>query len=259
MPEDTAGRFHTGQYPCRDVKPLQDLLIPAKPVDVKEHGSGGVCVVRHMNLALGQVPDQPGIHRPEKQFSRLRFLFGPRNIPQDPCYLGRAEVCVGNQARLLPDDSVKTIRLQFFDHIRSPAALPDHSVIHRFPGAFVPEDRRLPLVCNSNGRNLLRLRANHCHALRCHRQLRRPDLHGIVLYPARLGIDLCKLLLGHGTDIARPVKKNTAGTGGSLIQCHYIFLHHHTSRNIFCIFTNPSPTGRGSSVTMRRRPGWLSP
>ena len=44
---------------------LQNLLVPLQRVDIKEHGSGGVGVIRYMDPAPGELPDQPGLYRPK--------------------------------------------------------------------------------------------------------------------------------------------------------------------------------------------------
>ena len=45
---------------------LQDFLIPAEVMNIEKHGSGSIGIIRHMYGALGQIPDQPGIHRTEE-------------------------------------------------------------------------------------------------------------------------------------------------------------------------------------------------
>ena len=139
---------------------------------------------------------------------------------QDPGDLRCTEVGIGNQSGLLPDDFVKTVLFQFLDHIGSPAALPYNGIVYRFSGIFVPEDRRLTLVRDADGFNLVIRDTQDCHTLDRHSQLGGPDLHGVMFYPAGLGIDLCEFLLCHGADVSLLIKQDAAGTGGTLIQCH---------------------------------------
>ncbi len=208
MPEDISRRAHLGQNTRRNAEPLHDLLIPDKPMNIKKHGSGGVGIIRGMNRPLGKIPDQPAVHRTEQQLTRL----GPRSdsghVLQNPSDLGRAEISIRNQSRLLPYLPVKAVLLQLFDHIRGAAALPNDGIIYRLPRVFIPEDGGFPLVCDADGPNLVRSRSQYGHGFHSHRQLGGPDFHGIMFHPARLGINLCKFLLRHGADIASLVKQD---------------------------------------------------
>ena len=143
---------------------------------------------------------------------------------QYPGDLRCTEVGIGDQSGLLPEDFVKTVFFQFLDHIGSTAALPYNGIVYRFSGIFVPEDRRLTLVRDADGFNLVIRDTQDCHALNRHSQLGGPDFHRVMLYPAWLGIDLCEFFLCHGTDISLFIKQDTAGTRGSLIQCHDVCL-----------------------------------
>lgn len=58
---------------------------------------------------LSQIPDQPGIHRTEKQFSPLCPFSDTGYIIQDPGNLGSTEISIRDQAGLLPDDLIKAV------------------------------------------------------------------------------------------------------------------------------------------------------
>ena len=53
-----------------------------------------------------------------------------------------------------------------------------------------------------------------------------PDLHGVVLHPALLRIDLLKLALLHRNDVLLIVEQDGTAAGGSLIQRQNIFCTH---------------------------------
>ena len=53
----------------------------------------------------------------------------------------------------------------------------------------------------------------------------RPDLGGVVLHPAGLGIDLLVFLLGRGDDPAGAVEHDEAGAGRALIDCSDVIRH----------------------------------
>ena len=60
-------RQHTARY----IEDLQNLVVPVQRVDVEQHRPAGVGVVGHVDLAAGQLPDQPGFHRAEQQIAPL--------------------------------------------------------------------------------------------------------------------------------------------------------------------------------------------
>ncbi len=45
-----------------------------------------------------------------------------------------------------------------------------------------------------------------------------PDVPGVVLHPAGLGINLAEGMLGAGDNLPRPVEQNRPGAGGALIE-----------------------------------------
>ena len=56
-----------------------------------------------MNLAAGQFPDQPGLHRPEQQLSRFGLLPCVWHMVQDPFQLGGRKISVDHKAGLLTE------------------------------------------------------------------------------------------------------------------------------------------------------------
>ena len=56
---------HLRQHTARNIQHLQQLFIPVEGVDVVQHGAGSIGVVGHMDLAAGQFPNQPAVHRSE--------------------------------------------------------------------------------------------------------------------------------------------------------------------------------------------------
>ena len=68
---NAAGRLHIRKHAPGNSEILQNLVIPASPVNVKQHGSRCVRIIGHMDTALGQVPDQPRIHGSKQQLSPL--------------------------------------------------------------------------------------------------------------------------------------------------------------------------------------------
>ncbi len=189
-------------------------------MNIKQHRAGSIGIIGYVNGSFCQIPDEPRIHRTEKKPARLRVGSCPRHMFQNPCNFGRAEISVGNQPRLTSDYLLQRVAV-----FGCPAALPYDGVIHRLARLFIPYDGGFPLVGNSDAADIFGPRAHNRHGFRCHGNLRRPDFHGVMLYPPGLRINLCKLLLLHTADISLFVKQNAAGTGSSLIQRHNIFVH----------------------------------
>ena len=182
-----------------------------------------------MGLAAGEIPDQPGIHRTGAQLAPLRLLPHAGNIVQQPADLGAGEVGIDEQARLFCHQLFQTLGLQpVADGCRA-AALPDDGVIHRFAGAAVPEDGGLPLVGDADGRHLPGVDVGGVHHLGQRLLFHVPQIHGVMLHPAGLGIDLAEGILGAGHDAAGAVEQDGTGTGGSLIQRNNIAFHNGSS------------------------------
>ena len=60
---NTAGRLCLRKHARRNIQLFQDFFIPLKGIDIEQHSSGCVGIIRHMNSTFGQLPDQPGLHR----------------------------------------------------------------------------------------------------------------------------------------------------------------------------------------------------
>ena len=170
-----------------------------------------------MDSTACEFPDQPGVYCAEKQFSLFRFFSCTFHIVQNPGNFGGRKIGIGNESGLPADDLVKTVLFQLFHHLCSTAALPYNGIVYRFSRDTIPHDSGFALIGNADCGDVPGLCTGHCHGLHGHRQLGRPDFHGIVLHPAGLGINLVELLLGNTADLATFVKQDTPGTGGTLV------------------------------------------
>ena len=225
-----AGRGHgLGQHGSGDVHEGKDLFIPGKGVDVKEHGPGGVGVVRHMDLTAGELPDQPGFHCAEEQLAVVRLFPGAGNVFQNPADLGAGEVGIDDQTGLAADGVHQSPGGEFVAVGGSPAALPDDGIVHRAAGELVPHDGGFSLIGDADGGDVRSGGTDIGQSLPGNLQLGRPDLVCVVLNPAGLGEDLGKFLLGYGTDLTGFVKQNAAVGGGAGIQGHDILCHNNPS------------------------------
>ena len=108
---------------------------------------------------------------------------------------------------------------------RCSAALPYNCIVDRLSRLFVPDDRRLSLVCDADCRDILVGRARFLHCLHGYTEHRGPDFIGIVLHPARFRETLGKLLLRKAYDLSFLIKQNTAVARCAGIKCHDVFSH----------------------------------
>ena len=225
-PIDLAGVPHLGQHFRGDAQFGTDVLVPAQPPDIKEHGAAGVGHVGDVDRPAGELPHQPGVHRAEEQLAPLRLLTGALYMVQNPLELGGGEVGVNEQSGvLLHIGGERPVGLQLLAQGGGAAALPHDGVGDGPAGLPVPDDGGLPLVGDADGGQLLRGHPGLGQHLRQDGILGGPDLHGVLLHPAGLGIDLGELPLGGADDVLLPVKEDAPAAGGPLVQGGDIALH----------------------------------
>ena len=163
-----------------------------------------------MHLTLGQIVDQPGIHRSKKKLSLFGSFSCTRYIVQDPGNLRAAEISIRYKTCAFPDHLSIACRHQFIDLWCCPPALPDNSIVNRLSRLLIPDDRRFSLVGDTNSADILPICPCHRHGFCQDSELRRPDFYRIMLYPAGLWINLGKLLLRHAADVSPLVEQDTS-------------------------------------------------
>ena len=67
--DHAAGRHDARQHGARDVEDAQQVVVPLARLQVHQHGAGGVGVIRDVQRAVGELPDQPGVDVAEQQFA----------------------------------------------------------------------------------------------------------------------------------------------------------------------------------------------
>ena len=182
-----------------------------------------------MDPALGQAPDQPGLHSSEQEPALLGTLPRSGHIVQDPFYLRAGKVGVDHQTGLLPEFFRQTLCLQRVAVFRGPAALPDNSVIDRLAGFLIPDDGSLALVCDADRGNVRGGDVDLVHRLYGDAQLACPDLVCVVLHPSGLGKILGELSLCDRAHFPLFVKEDASVAGCPCIQRHDIFRHFLTT------------------------------
>ena len=211
----------------RDVQQRQEFGVPFQGVDIEQHRAGGVGDVGHMDLAAGELPDKPGIHGAEAEFSGLGLLAGAGHVVQDPADLGAGEVGVDDEARLLADEI--SLVPQGVAELGGAAVLPDDGVVHGLAGFRVPDDGGFPLVGNADAGDVQAVDAHFGDGLGDDGRLGRPDFHRVVLHPARFREILGELHLRGGADIAFMVENDRPGGTGPLVQGQDEFFHNYVS------------------------------
>ena len=224
---NTAGGHGGGQHATRNIQFLQDVLIPLQGVDVEEHGPGGVGVVGDVDLAAGELPDQPGFNGTEEQLAPLCPLPGAGNVFQQPMDLGAGEVSVNDQAGLGPEGIGQPLGFQGVAVRTGTAALPHDGMVNGLAGDLIPNNGGLTLVGDTDGRNICRGGTDLLHGLHSYAQLRGPDLICIVFYPAGFRKVLGELPLGDAAHFASFVEKNTAVRSGTGVQGHDVLCHKY--------------------------------
>ena len=97
------GLFYLREHAFRNIKLLQDLIIPLQCIDVEHHGSGRIGIICYMNSSLGQLPDQPGLHGTKQKLTLLCSFAGTLHIIQDPFYLGGRKIRINNKSCFLTE------------------------------------------------------------------------------------------------------------------------------------------------------------
>ena len=140
-------------------------------MDIKQHCSGCIGVVGYMYESACQIPDQPCVNGSENKSSFFCFLPCSVNIIKDPRYLACTEICIGNKAGLFGYHIRTACRDYLIYHGCGSSALPDYSVIYRLSGFFVPYDRSLTLIGNTDRGNIGSIYTEIGHCLSCNRDL----------------------------------------------------------------------------------------
>ena len=221
------GRRHRRrQHAHRNAETRAELLVPAEIVNIKQHCARAVGIVRHMGAAAGQIPDEPRVHIAEQQLAALGALARTRNVIEDPLDLRAGKIGVDEQAGLLLHIRAKTVGCELIADGCRAAALPDDRVIDGLARVLVPDDRRLALVRDADAGDVRRRQAALFKRLAHGKQLALKDDHRVMLYPARLRVDLRKRILRQRHNVALTVEDNGAGTGCTLVKCNDVAVHN---------------------------------
>jgi hypothetical protein len=141
----------------------------------------------------------------------------PGHVVEQPRELGRGEVGVEYQSRLLRDARLEAARAQPIASGGGAPVLPDDRVGDRRPGRAIPHHGGLALVGDADRGDVRRLDVGARHGFHRHGKLGAPDFSRVVLHPAWLRKDLAELPLGNRLDRPRTVEHDGARTGRTLV------------------------------------------
>ena len=151
-------------------------------------GVGRVSRMDTAFCAARQVPEHPGVHGFEQQFSGLGADSRALDVVEDPRDLGPGKVGRERQSDPYAIAVVVAVREPIHDVLR-PGVLPDDGVADRSPRGPVPDDGRLALVGDADRGDAAGAAgvgpASPERWLPITSRVFPPDLGGVVLDPAR--------------------------------------------------------------------------
>ncbi|KAG1249744.1 hypothetical protein G6F65_019013 [Rhizopus arrhizus] len=148
---DRAAGRNLRQHGARDLQERQDFVVPVLRVQVEQHRARRIAGVRAVYGAARQLPDQPGVHRAERQFAAFGHLARARHVVQQPGQLGTRKVRVQHQAGPRLQEVGVTVAAQLITHRRGAAVLPDDRAGKRTARGAFPDQRGFALVGDADG------------------------------------------------------------------------------------------------------------
>ena len=168
-----------------------------------------------MNTSSGELPNQIRINGSEDQLTLPRLGLGFRNVVQNPFDLWSGEIGVGNQTRGFLNVPSKPLGLEPIDDSSGPPALPSYRVVDGLAIVSIPNNSRLSLVSDSDCSNALAVLPYEPSS---RADLSGPKIHGILLSPSRLRVNLLKLTLHSFNYLAIPIEQDRARARSPLIE-----------------------------------------
>ena len=88
-------RTNGGQHPAWNVKEAEQLIIPFKSFEIKEHCAAGVRNIRDVRATIyptGQVPDKPGVYVAEDGFTSFGGSACAFHVIENPLNLAAGKI-----------------------------------------------------------------------------------------------------------------------------------------------------------------------
>jgi hypothetical protein len=132
----------------------------------------------------GEAPEQEAVDGAECELPAPGALARARNLVEQPGDLRAGEIGVEQEARALADEQLRAVALESRTAVRRAAVLPDDRAMDRPARAAFPDDGRLALIRDADGRDALCADAGLLDGLARRQERVAPDVLGIVLDPA---------------------------------------------------------------------------
>jgi hypothetical protein len=187
----------------------KQLVVPLVGVDVEEQRARGVGDVGDVGAVAGELPDEPGVDRAERELAARRALARAGNLVEQPRELGAAEIRVDHEPGALADQAFRADLAQVLAQPGGAPVLPHDRVRDRLAGLPVPDDGRFALVGDAYCQKIFCRNATLSERVARHIALRLEDLARVVLDPARLRKDLAELALARAPPGRRPRRRGS--------------------------------------------------
>jgi hypothetical protein len=204
-----------GQHFARNVKTIEQPIVPLSRPDVVKHGAGGVARLHGVESAPGQLEQEKTVDRAETHLAVPRACVEARDIGKQPSELRRRKIGIDDKARRFGDMAVETFLAELIAKLRGAPILPNDGVEQRLGRSPLPYERGLTLIGDPDCPDRLRADVAQRAASRCKHRL--PDLLGIVLDFARRRIDLGQGHLRRGERAPLNTEGNRARAGCALV------------------------------------------
>src|SRR5262249_13642598 len=165
----------------------------------------------------GKAPDEPGVDRPEADFTPPGALHRALHVIEEPAHLGGGEVRIEHQARLASHQRFHAAFTQRRALGRGAPVLPDDRAMQGPPGTPIPQDGRLALVRDPERRHVAATHAGSPAGLTEDAQGDLPDLLRVVLYPTWTRVVLLELRVAAADNPSTAIEHEHGRTRGPLI------------------------------------------
>jgi hypothetical protein len=235
----------------------QQLVVPVQGREVHQEGTAGVCHVGYVRAAVrtaGKVPDEPALHGSEQHVTALGALAQARGVVEQPAHLRGGEVRCRRQAAALAHGLSIGAAGQLVDEGAGAGVLPHDRPPGRPAGVAVPQHGGFPLVGDAERDDLVDSGSGLGEGLWRDAFEVVPDLHRVVLDPARLGKVLFVLTLRDRDQPPAVVEQDAPGRAGALVHGHHVAIYHPVPTSLYgkADVTSGRPRGRGKPRAPRR-------
>ena len=218
------------QHLARHAEQRAHALVPVDAGEVEAQRARGVADVGRVDATARQLPQQPRVDGTEGQLAARGAAARVGHLIEDPRDLRPREVGVEHEAGALAHHRLVAVGAQPIADGGGAAALPDDGAVDRRTGGAVPDGRRLALVGDADGGDVVAGDAGRLQRLGRGPLDRRPEVLGVVLHPARPRIVLRDLGVAARPDGARDVDDERRRAGRSLVEREHEAADHDSGR-----------------------------